>query len=469
MYFKDNKKEDRLSSQLKNNLKKRKQQKNLRSNMMSDTEITPNKQENNKQEILKITGNQKFNGTITLSGAKNAALPIIIASILSNQDLTLNNVPNLADIETILAILKDLNVSVVKTSNNSYILNASKINKLICNEELVSKMRASFLVVGALLTKYKEAQIHMPGGCSIGSRPIDLHLEGLKAMGATIEVLPDSIKATAKDGLKGCDFTFSKVSVGATEHLIMAAVLATGKTVLRNCAIEPEITDLITCLNKMGAKITGQGTNTISIQGVKELQKATHTVILDRIEAGSYALAAAITKGSITLVDFPYDLLDSFFDSLIKSGAIVEKKGKDVFIQGSKIIHPVDIQTKEYPGFPTDLQAQWITYICLANGKSELEETIFENRFLHVDHLNNMGANITIKSKQHCIIEGVSNFTGANVIATDLRASFALIMAAIVANGVTTISNLTHLDRGYENPIQKFQSCNILIERTKDY
>jgi UDP-N-acetylglucosamine 1-carboxyvinyltransferase len=415
------------------------------------------------QKII-INGGAKLKGEIEISGAKNAALPIMIASILSPHDIYLDNIPDLEDIKTVTDLLGNLGVQTTKTSKNSYILNASNISSFTAPYDIVSKMRASIWVVGPLLARFGEAKVSLPGGCAIGARQVDLHIDVLKAMGTDIEIEDGYIIAKAHNKkLIGCNFNFHKISVGATITGIMAATLAEGVTHLSNCAREPEIVDLCNMLNKMGAKIRGIGTLEVEIEGVTELLGTKHKIISDRIEAGTYLVAGAMTKGSLKIKNIEYHIVKNICDKLEEAGAIITH-GEDWVHVAADQITPFDIDTEPFPGFPTDMQAQFTALATIANGTSHIREHIFENRFMHIPELGRMSANIAVDAHT-AIVHGVDELKGAEVMATDLRASVSLILAGLVAKGTTTVSRIYHLDRGYENLEEKLRNCGADIER----
>lgn len=415
---------------------------------------------------IEIIGPQKLNGSIQISGAKNAALPLLSAALLLEDQLTLQNVPSLVDVSTMIALLKELGVEVnVSSDGTTVTLNSSSVHNFVAPYEVVKKMRASILILGPLLAKFGRCSVSLPGGCAIGVRPIDLHIKGLQALGAEIDFRNGYVNATAPKGLRGAEFFFPVVTVTGTENIMMAAVLARGTTILQNAAREPEIIDLADCLNKMGAKISGQGTSTIVIEGVTGLHKAEHSVIPDRIEAGTYALAAGITGGSVNLLGGNFrDLLGSFIEHMEKAGLIFSDIDNGMNVTSSGEIVPINIDTEPYPGFPTDLQAQTMSMLCLANGESRIQENIWENRFMHVAELARMGADIEIHSAL-ARIRGVKKLYGAQVMATDLRASFSLVLAALAAKGRTVIDRVYHLDRGYSKVKEKLAGCDVKIDR----
>lgn len=417
---------------------------------------------------LKIVGGKPLHGEIAISGAKNAALPLMIATILSDETLILNNSPDLADIQTLTRLLESFGTE-VEFKNGTMKLTSAEITSTKADYDLVRKMRASVCVLGPLLARMGKAEVSLPGGCAIGTRPVDLHLTAMEALGAEILIENGYIHAHAPNGLTGAEITFEKVSVGATENALMAATLAKGTTVLRNAAKEPEVSDLAHCLNAMGAKITGIDTATLTIEGVEKLHGTTHAILPDRIEAGSYAIAAAMTGGNITLTNVRADSLDSFWKKLKNSGANVEiKDNETVVVSSDGKLTGVDIMTEPYPGYPTDLQAQIMALNCIADGAGMITETIFENRFMHVPELCRLGANITVHGSASALVRGVKQLKGAPVMATDLRASMALVLAGLVANGETTVSRIYHLDRGYDNLVGKLKACGADIKRVKE-
>ncbi|MCZ7497021.1 UDP-N-acetylglucosamine 1-carboxyvinyltransferase [Agrobacterium rhizogenes] len=427
---------------------------------------------------IRITGGNKLNGVIPISGAKNAALPLMIASLLTSDTLTLENVPHLADVEQLIRILGNHGVDIsVNGRRESQGEAYSRTVHFTCRTivdttapyELVSKMRASFWVIGPLLAREGRARVSLPGGCAIGTRPVDLFIEGLEALGATMEIDGGYINATApKGGLIGAVYTFPKVSVGATHVMLMAASLARGTTVIHNAAREPEVVDLAQCLIAMGAKIEGAGTSTITIEGVTSLSGARHRVLPDRIETGTYAMAVAMTGGDVVLEGTRAALLDNALDTLRLAGASISETETGLrVVRNGNGIQPVDIVTEPFPGFPTDLQAQFMALMTRSQGVSHITETIFENRFMHVQELARLGAKISL-SGQMARIEGVSRLKGAPVMATDLRASVSLVIAGLVAEGETMVSRVYHLDRGFERLEEKLTRCGALVERVSD-
>ncbi|MDC0074081.1 UDP-N-acetylglucosamine 1-carboxyvinyltransferase [Alphaproteobacteria bacterium] len=419
---------------------------------------------------LRLSGGAKLFGKISISGAKNAALPLIAASLLTRDEIIIHQVPDLADVITMASLLKHHGAKVSYERHlvgNTFSLKSNDITSLTAPYDLVRKMRASVLVLGPLLARYGQASVSLPGGCSIGTRPIDLHLEGLRLLGAKVNLEDGYINTTAPKGLIGCEIRLPKISVGATENLMMAACLAKGETFIHNSAKEPEIVDLAKLLSSMGAEIHGAGTEIISIKGVKKLQGAEHKVIPDRIEAGTYAVAAAITYGNIKLEGVLPEHLNSTFEVLRKCGVNISINDEHIQISNEKnVIKACDISTQPYPGFPTDMQAQIMTLLSIADGLSIINENIFENRFMHIPELTRMGAKITQEGSV-ARINGVDRLRGAPVMATDLRASVSLVLAALVADGDTVINRIYHLDRGYDDLVGKLNKCGAKIERYK--
>jgi UDP-N-acetylglucosamine 1-carboxyvinyltransferase len=423
---------------------------------------------------IRIKGGRQLKGDIPISGSRNACLPLMVASLLTDQKLTLHNVPRLADITTMMQLLKQHGVEVnANPGENGHshgttlTLQARKITSTTAPYDIVRKMRASVLVLGPVLAREGEARVSLPGGCAIGARPVDLHVAGLKAMGAKIDIDGGYLVARAPKGLKGARYTFPKVSVGATENLMMAAALAKGTTVLANAAREPEISDLAQCLMAMGVTITGIGTETLTIQGTDKLKAATHSVIPDRIETGTYAMAVAMTAGDVELVGGRLDLLDAAAQALRSAGVNLVQTNRGVHVERANgELHGVDVMTEPYPGFPTDLQAQMMALMTRAQGASMITETIFESRFMHVPELARMGANVTIHHES-ALVRGVPKLRGADVMATDLRASVSLAIAGLAAEGETTLHRVYHLDRGYERLEEKLAACGADIERLK--
>ena len=413
---------------------------------------------------IAILGGKVLEGTIKISGSKNAALPLLTSCLLTKEICKISNVPDLVDVFTMKELLVSLGVNITK-KNSSFILEPNNNISTHADYELVRKMRASVLVLGPLLARFGEAEVSLPGGCAIGSRPIDIHISALIKMGARIDIQDGYIQAKVTEGrLVGADITFPKVSVGATENIIMAASLAKGKTIIRNAALEPEIDDLICALVKMGANINRVNRNTIEILGVNYLKGFVHNVMPDRIEAGTYAMAAVITSGKIKLLNAEEKYLKNVLSYLKKAGALIRTYSDSIEIEGPNKIKNVNIKTEVYPGFPTDLQAQAMAVMSIANGKSIIEESIFENRFMHIAELVRFGADIRIKGVT-AYINGCDILNGAQVMATDLRASSSLVLAGLKAEGETIISRVYHLDRGYENLEQKLSLCGARIKR----
>tara|TARA_B100000686_G_C16701581_1_gene923756 strand:- start:30 stop:1286 length:1257 start_codon:yes stop_codon:yes gene_type:complete len=412
---------------------------------------------------LRITGGNALKGELTISGSKNAALPIMAASILCPSEIEIENVPNLRDIKTMCTLLAHMGATIEKISENIIRINTKNIDKKFAPYDLVKTMRASIVVLGPLLTRFGEAVVSLPGGCSIGARPVNLHIEGLSAMGAKIKIKNGYIHASASE-LKGCKFEFNPVSVTGTANLMMAACLARGKTVLNNSAKEPEIVNLGEFLISIGAKINGLGTDQIIINGVNSLESKNFKVIPDRIEAVTFLIAALVTKSNLKLNGLIPDHLKEPISILEKSGAIIKISDHSLNISPPKKIEPISFSTEPYPGIPTDIQAQLMVLNILADGDSTIHETIFENRFMHVNELQRMGANIKLKSNI-ASIRGIKGLRSAPVMATDLRASAALVIAALAADGETIIDRIYHIDRGYENIDIKLSSLGAMIER----
>ena len=437
-------------------------------NIVIGEEVTSASSESNLDKII-VTGGRKLSGEVRISGAKNSVLPIIVATLLAEGRCVLDDVPRLADVQIIKDVLESLGADITFTDNTMEV-DGAPVNKVQAPIEYIKKMRASVLIMGPLLARFGRAVLSLPGGCAIGARPIDLHLKGLEVLGASIQIRDDEVVAEVPGGrLKG-DRIFLRVpSVGATENLMMAASLAEGVTVIENAAEEPEIVDLANFLNAMGADVRGAGTGVIRITGVEHLHGANHTIIPDRIEAGSYLLAGAITGSTVRVTNCIADHLRPVLDKIVESGATVEvdEVANTVTVHGAEKIRPVDVKTLPYPGFPTDMQSQFMAYMTVAEGTCQFTETIFENRFMHVDELRKMGANIQAEGR-NAFITGVPKLHGAAVRATDLRAGAALIIAGLAAEGETTVSDLYHLDRGYEDLIGKFQSLGADIRRIDD-
>ena len=415
-------------------------------------------------EKLLIKGGKSLSGQIDCSGAKNAALPVIAASILSSDDITLKNLPYLQDITTMFELIGSMGADISLDEKMNFKLNTSNLSNLEARYELVKTMRASILVLGSMVAKYGYAKIALPGGCAIGSRPVNYHLKALEKLGAEISLNNGYIEAKAKK-LIGASIEFEGVTVTGTENLMMAASLADGLTVLTNVAKEPEISDLADFLNSMGAKISGAGTDEIRIEGVEELTGTTFKIPADRIEAGTYLVAAAITNGKITINKIDPKRMGSIIETLQKAGAEVDLNGNSISLDMTKdAIKPVDIVTAPFPGFPTDMQAQFTVLNCIGHGESSVKETIFENRFMHVQELNRMGTDIIINGTT-ALINGVDSISGAQVMATDLRASASLILAGLIAKGETIVDRIYHIDRGYERIEEKLSNLGAEIIR----
>ena len=417
-------------------------------------------------EKLEIIGGKKLQGSINISGSKNASLPILAATILVNK-VTLNNVPQVKDIDTMIELLTSLGSKIYINKNKKKIkIHNYKSNKKVAKYKYVKTMRAGILVLGSLLSKFGKAKVSLPGGCAIGLRPVNLHIEALKKMGVKIKIIEGYIYATANNGLKGAKISFPKVSVGATENLIIAACKAKGRTILSNCAIEPEVKDLSNFLIKLGCKIKWLGKRKVQIDGVKNLKDINYNIMFDRIEAVTYMIAAAATNGRVSIKNIQPKIIDKEILLLKKIGVkIIEKKNK-ITIISSKSLKGINIKTSPYPGFPTDLQAQLMVLMCKAKNQSIIRENIFENRFMHVSELNRMGADIIVKGRK-AIINGNKKLNGAQLMATDLRASVSLVIAALISNKKSIINRIYHLDRGYENIEKKLSNCGAHIKRIK--
>ena len=423
---------------------------------------------------IKIVGGERLIGTIPISGAKNAALPLMIASLLTSDRLTLKNVPNLADVNLLARILRNHGVDLAVDGKRAgpavhlgetFHLSARDIVDTVAPYEMVNRMRASFWVLGPLITRCGQAKVSLPGGCAIGTRPVDMHLMGLKALGAEIDIESGYVLAKAAGGLRGGRVTFPKVSVGATHNVLLASALARGETVIENAAREPEVGDVAECLVKMGVKIEGIGTSTLHIQGADRLEGAVHTVLPDRIETGTFAMLVAATGGDVMLEGARPDLLRTALDALASTGVEVQETNHGVrVVRNGAGIEPISIETQPFPGFPTDLQAQLMALMATAKGTSVIRETIFENRFMHVQELARFGADIQLHGDT-ATVTGVQGLTGAQVMATDLRASVSLVIAALMAEGETVINRVYHLDRGFEQLEQKLSRCGANIER----
>ncbi len=421
---------------------------------------------------LIITGGSNLNGDVYITGAKNASLPLMVASILTNEKLTLSNLPHVSDIATMINLLASLGVEINFNGDSTNHGHKARVIELQANNiinysadyNLVRKMRASILILGPLLARFGYAKVSLPGGCAIGTRPVDLHLKALEKMGATFQLNEGYIEGRVQGKLKGTEIHCEKVSVGATENILMSACLAEGETTIFNSAREPEIVDLANCLIAMGAKITGAGSSQITVQGVSSLHQATHEIMPDRIEAGTYAIAAGITGGKINLHNLNSCVLNSFKQELEQAGLQFKQLPNNIVeVKGDSVINAVNISTNPYPGFPTDMQAQFMALMTISNGVSCVEENIFENRFMHVLELNRMGANIEYHNKL-AIVKGVNHLQAAEVMATDLRASVSLVLAGLVAKGQTVINRLYHLERGYEDLAEKLINCQADIK-----
>ncbi len=426
-------------------------------------------------DAIKIQGGLPLNGEIVIGGAKNAALPLMAATLLTDKPLTLINMPELVDIATMSNLLRQHGARIDQSAlapgageagatGRSMTLTSERITSNTAPYDLVRRMRAGFFVLGPLLARTGEAKVSLPGGCAIGTRGVDMHLKALETLGAKIEVTGGYVHAATPKGFIGAHITFPQVTVGGTENLLMAATLAKGDTVLENAAREPEIGNLAECLNAMGAKITGIGSGTLRITGVPSLHGARVAVIPDRIETGTYAVAAAITRGRILLKGTRYDLLESVFNVMRQAGVGVEEVSGGIVVAAENGLTGVDIVTEPFPGFPTDMQAQWMALMATADGASMISETIFENRFMHVPELKRIGADINVHGST-AIVRGRKALTGAPVMATDLRASSSLILAGLAASGETLVNRIYHLDRGYERLEEKLSGCGARIER----
>ena len=415
---------------------------------------------------LVIRGGTPLSGNIKASGSKNAALPIFFSSILADEPLKLSNTPQLSDISTTLRLLMDMGASFILEADSSIFVDASNLTNLCADYSLVKTMRASILALGPMLAKYKKAKISLPGGCAIGTRPVDLHLKALEEMGAKIEVKNGYIYAST-ERLIGCQINFDLVSVTATENVLMAATLAEGVTIINNAAQEPEVTDLIHCLRKMGAKISGENTSTLIVEGVDRLGGTEYDICPDRIEAGTYLVAAAITGGSITVKNIQPDAMRAVIGKLIETGADIQTNENSVKLDmKGRRPKAVSIRTSPHPNFPTDMQAQFVALNAIAEGSSTVTETIFENRFMHVPELCRMGADLKLEGNT-VVCKGVKFLSGANLMATDLRASASLVLAGVAAKGTTTIERVYHLDRGYESIEEKFKMLGANIDRVQ--
>ncbi|TNF21759.1 MAG: UDP-N-acetylglucosamine 1-carboxyvinyltransferase [Rhodobacteraceae bacterium] len=416
-----------------------------------------------------VTGNGPLNGQIPIAGAKNACLTLMPATLLSEEPLTLTNAPRLSDIKTMTTLLQSLGAEVSQLQDGQVIaLSSHDLTSHTAHYDIVRKMRASNLVLGPMLARLGQAVVSLPGGCAIGARPMDLHITALEALGAEIELKDGYLHAKAPGGLKGAEHELQFASVGATENTVMAATLARGTTVLKNAAREPEIVDLVHCLRKMGAQIDGEGTSTITIQGVERLHGATHPVVTDRIELGTYMIAPAIAGGEVECLGGRLDLVAAFAEKLDEAGISVEETPRGIKVaRRNGRVRAVNVTTEVFPGFPTDLQAQMMALMCTAEGTSVLDETIFENRFMHAPELMRMGARIEVHGGTARVV-GVDRLKGAPVMATDLRASVSLILAGLAAEGDTRVSRVYHLDRGYEHVVRKLRDVGARIERVSE-
>jgi UDP-N-acetylglucosamine 1-carboxyvinyltransferase len=417
---------------------------------------------------IRIRGGLPLSGDIQIHGAKNATLPLMAAGLLTDERLVLGRVPLLADIETMATLLAQHGIATERVSNDGRVLSlGGAITNTEAPYDIVRKMRASILVLGPLLARCREARVSLPGGCAIGARPVDLHLKGLEQMGAEIRLEGGYVNASVPQGLRGADIVFPFVSVGATENLLMAASLAEGRSTLSNAAREPEITDLAACLIAMGARIEGVGTDQLTVEGVAKLHGARHDVVPDRIETGTYACAAAIAGGSVRLRGGRLDHIAALLTALADAGVEITDDGDGLTVHRLNGLHGTDVQTAPYPGFPTDMQAQFMSVMCVAEGAAMITETIFENRFMHAPELNRMGARINVHGSS-AIVRGVPYLQGAPVMATDLRASVSLVLAGLAARGETMVNRVYHLDRGYEAVERQLSACGADIERIGD-
>ena len=416
---------------------------------------------------LEIKGGRKISGTIEISGSKNATLPILASTILSNKKILLSNIPIVKDVETMVELLSTIgsNIKFDKKRKKISIHNKRKLTTF-ASYRLLKTMRAGVLVLGPLLAKYGFAKVSLPGGCAIGSRPINFHLEALKKMGAKIKIKSGYVVARSKKGLKGCKIRFPEISVGATENILLAACFSKGKTKLSNCAIEPEIQDLVIFLKRLGCKIKWTGRRNLEIEGIKKTKAAIHKIIFDRIEAGTYMIAALLTNGKLKIKNIDLNIMSVVIKLLKKMGAKIFKRKNYVVVSGSKSLKSSVIKTNPYPGFPTDLQAQLMVLMTKARGISKIKESIFENRFMHVSELRRMGAQINVKGNEATIF-GIKKLNGAELMATDLRASVSLVLAGLSANNRTVVNRVYHLDRGYEKIEKKLRNCGAKIKRLK--
>ena len=414
---------------------------------------------------LEVIGPKRLRGNVKISGSKNSSLPILAATLLSNKKVQILNLPKVKDIETMLLLLRSLGSKIKLNKKNKLIsIDNSKNIRTFAPYNLVNTMRAGILVLGPLLARFNKAKVSLPGGCAIGSRPVDIHLKSLSKLGVKYKIIQGYIYAKAPKGLIGNEIRFSKISVGATENLIIAASFAKGKTILRNCAIEPEIRDLINFLRKMGCNIKWTGKRTITIIGVKKLKKLKYKIMFDRIEAGTYMIASALTEGNLKITNIDPKIISTEINILKKIGAKIKIKDNEINVIGKRKINNIKLTTSPYPGFPTDLQAQLMVLLCKANGISEIKEKVFENRFMHASELNRMGAKIKILGNR-AVIDGNINFNPAELMATDLRASVSLVLAALIAKGKSIINRIYHLERGYEQIEKKLSKVGANIRR----
>ena len=412
---------------------------------------------------LEVFGANKLKGQIKISGSKNASLPILAATLLSKKKVFLKNLPRVKDIETMVSLLQSLG-SKINFTNNNLVIDNKKQSKNFASYSLVKTMRAGILVLGPLLAKFGKAKVSLPGGCAIGTRPVDIHLDALSKLGVKYKIVQGYVHATAPKGLIGNKIKFSKISVGATENLIIAASFAKGTTILNNCAIEPEIKDLVNFLKRMGCNIKWISNRSVKIEGVSKVKETIYSVMFDRIEAGTYLVAAAVTEGNLKIKNIVPKIIQTEINTLKKIGAKIKVKNDEVHIVGNKKIKSINIKTAPYPGFPTDLQAQMMVLLCKANKQSVIKEDIFENRFMHVAELNRMGAKISTDGNKAKVIGNI-NFEAAELMATDLRASVSLILAALTAKGRSVVNRIYHLDRGYENLEKKLKKVGAKIRR----
>ena len=416
-------------------------------------------------EKLEVIGPKRLRGNVKISGSKNSSLPILAATLLSNKKVQILNLPEVKDIETMLLLLRSLGSKIKLNKKNKLIsIDNSKNIRTFAPYNLVNTMRAGILVLGPLLARFNKAKVSLPGGCAIGSRPVDIHLKSLSKLGVKYKIIQGYIYAKAPKGLIGNEIRFSKISVGATENLIIAASFAKGKTILRNCAIEPEIKDLINFLRKMGCNIKWIGKRTITITGVNKLKELKYKIMFDRIEAGTYMIASALTEGNLKITNIDPKIISTEINILKKIGAKIKIKDNEINVIGKRKINNIKLTTSPYPGFPTDLQAQLMVLLCKANGISEIKEKIFENRFMHASELNRMGAKIKILGNR-AVIDGNINFNPAELMATDLRASVSLVLAALIAKGKSIINRIYHLERGYEQIEKKLSKVGANIRR----